>query len=255
MFKVHCKKVKGEETFQIKNLRLQHTCGFQDINTKLNAKYLAERYLEQWRSDPGWNLKAFKCQILRDTGCAASYSKCWYARGKALQAIKGLADDEYARVWDYVAMVKKYNLGSSAFVKVGQIERPPTVFERMYICLDACKKGFANGCRPVIGVDGCHLKGPYPGQLLTAVGKDGNGNIFPIAWAVVEVENTESWCWFLDLLIRDMGSQRWTFMSDRQKVNIFSSFLKHICRVFLHLHLALIFLCFYDRVYWRHYIG
>ncbi|KAL0346562.1 UNVERIFIED_CONTAM: hypothetical protein Scaly_1672200 [Sesamum calycinum] len=32
------------------------------------------------------------------------------------------------------------------------------------------KKGFLSGCRPFIGVDGCHLKGPHGGVLLTAVG-------------------------------------------------------------------------------------
>jgi hypothetical protein len=63
----------------------------------------------------------------------------------------------------------------------------------MYICLDACKNGFINGCRPVICLDGCHLKVEYGGQLLCAIGKDGNDDIFPIAFAVAEAETRESW--------------------------------------------------------------
>ncbi|XP_020413352.1 uncharacterized protein LOC109947482 [Prunus persica] len=39
------------------------------------------------------------------------------------------------------------------------------------------KKGFVEGCRPVVGVDGCHLKGPCSGQILTAVGVDGNNDL------------------------------------------------------------------------------
>ena len=31
-------------------------------------------------------------------------------------------------------------------------------FERLYICLEGCKKGFMAGCRPIIGLDACHLK-------------------------------------------------------------------------------------------------
>ncbi|KAL9241279.1 hypothetical protein vseg_015409 [Gypsophila vaccaria] len=58
----------------------------------------------------------------------------------------------------------------------------------MYVCLEACKEGFIKGCRSIIGIDGCHLKGSYPGMCLVAVFKDGNNNIFPVAWAVVEVE-------------------------------------------------------------------
>ncbi|XP_021759226.1 uncharacterized protein LOC110724144 [Chenopodium quinoa] len=92
---------------------------------------------------------------------------------------------------------------------------------RMFVCLAALRDGFISGCRPVIGVDGCHLKGAYPGQILVAVGKDGNNAIFPIAWATAEIENKDSWCWFLESLLKalcvyDQGDGL-TFMSDRQK--------------------------------------
>ncbi|KAL0396236.1 UNVERIFIED_CONTAM: hypothetical protein Scaly_0072000 [Sesamum calycinum] len=39
------------------------------------------------------------------------------------------------------------------------------------ISVKAVKKGFLSECRPFIGVDGCHLKGPHGGVLLTAVDK------------------------------------------------------------------------------------
>jgi len=42
---------------------------------------------------------------------------------------------------------------------------PPT-FWRMYICLDACKRGFMAGCRKVVGLDGCLFKGATNGELL-----------------------------------------------------------------------------------------
>ncbi|KAL0408258.1 UNVERIFIED_CONTAM: hypothetical protein Sradi_1760200 [Sesamum radiatum] len=76
------------------------------------------------------------------------------------------------------------------------------------------------GDGPIIGLDGCFLKGMYRGQLLAAIGRDPNDNIYPIAFAYVEVEKYDSWEWFLRLLLRDIGSQderRWTFISDRQK--------------------------------------
>ena len=85
--------------------------------------------------------------------------------------------------------------------------------------------------RRSIGVDGEHIRGTYPGILLTAVAKDGNNNIFPIAWAVVETmsENTRTWC--LALLVDDINSMtdkdsEITFMSDRKKVSPFLLTLK-----------------------------
>ncbi|KAK3031703.1 hypothetical protein RJ639_035289 [Escallonia herrerae] len=65
--------------------------------------------------------------------------------------------------------------------------------------------GFWAGCRPFIGLDGCHLKGLYGGQLLSVVARDRNDNKFPVAVAVVEAEIRDSWSWFLTELIDDLG--------------------------------------------------
>ncbi|KAL7264160.1 hypothetical protein ACSBR1_002168 [Camellia fascicularis] len=74
---------------------------------------------------------------------------------------------------------------------------------------------------PIVGLDGgCFLKGIYGGQLLAAIGLDGNDNMFPIAIAVVEAECKDSWIWFLTQLIEDIGDGTdisWTFILDRQK--------------------------------------
>ncbi|XP_028068076.1 pheromone-processing carboxypeptidase KEX1-like [Camellia sinensis] len=45
--------------------------------------------------------------------------------------------------------------------------------------------GFVGGCRPIIGLDGCHLKGIYGGQLLCALRRDDNNNYFPISWQLL----------------------------------------------------------------------
>ncbi|KAL4316678.1 hypothetical protein AHAS_Ahas15G0309100 [Arachis hypogaea] len=44
-----------------------------------------------------------------------------------------------------------------------------SLFLRIYVCFDACKKGFVGGCRPLIGFDGTFLRGYYRGQLLTVI--------------------------------------------------------------------------------------
>ncbi|GKB15557.1 hypothetical protein Tco_0849480 [Tanacetum coccineum] len=49
-----------------------------------------------------------------------------------------------------------------------------------------CKGGFKEGLRELLGLDGCFMKGQYPGQLLTAVGIDANhgaaiAQVFPNA--------------------------------------------------------------------------
>lgn len=90
----------------------------------------------------------------------------------------------------------------------------------MYICFDALKRNWLAGCRPMLGLNGCFLKGFCKGQLLAAIGRDGNNNIFPVAWAVVESESKESWRWFLELLMHDLNYTQGhglTIISDQQK--------------------------------------
>nr|XP_023877950.1 uncharacterized protein LOC111990411 [Quercus suber] len=143
------------------------------------------------------------------------------AKLRASEVLEGTYKEQYAQLGDYCEELYKTNPGSTAVLLVNRPhpELQP-YFERFYVCLDACKRGFLSACRPFIGVDGCHLKGEFTGQLLTAVGKDGNYGIYPIAFAVVEAETKESWTWFLSRLLEDIGGvneRRWTFMSDQQK--------------------------------------
>ena len=89
-------------------------------------------------------------------------------------------------------------------------------FERLYIYLEGCKKGFLAKCRkgflagykPFIGLDTCYLKNKSGGQLITAVCRDPNEEYFPLAYAVVEIETKDSWTWFINLLLVDIGQNR-----------------------------------------------
>ncbi|CAA0813182.1 MuDR family transposase, partial [Striga hermonthica] len=95
-----------------------------------------------------------------------------------------------------------------------------SVFKCFYVGFSALRQGFLQGCRPIISLDGAFLKTFLGGVLLCAVGKDGNNQIFPLAWAVVDSENESTWKWFLDILFQDLGISYglgWTFISDQQK--------------------------------------
>jgi len=63
----------------------------------------------------------------------------------------------------------------------------------MYIRYKTQKIGFLGGCRPFVGLDGCHLKSRFGGKLLSTIAKDGNDNIFPMTMAVIEQENKDNW--------------------------------------------------------------
>ena len=101
------------------------------------------------------------------------------------------------------------------------------------------------GCRKIIALDGCFLKKPMVGEILTAIGRDANNHIFPVAWAVVNVENKDNWSWFLDLLGDDLDmptGNGLTLMSDQHKVSslITSTWYIKLSSVY---NVCLIFFC------------
>jgi len=67
---------------------------------------------------------------------------------------------------------------------------------------------------------GSFLKWKLKGEILAAVGRDVDNIIYLIAWAVVRVEDNESWAWFVDHLKKGLGlalGGDLTVISDKQK--------------------------------------
>ncbi|KAH0693475.1 hypothetical protein KY285_020572 [Solanum tuberosum] len=111
------------------------------------------------------------------------------ARNIVLKQIIGDHVEEFKRILDYRDELLKTNPGSTCVVRLSEetFEGDRKMFQSFYICFDALKKAFKAGARRCIGFDGCFLKGVSRGQLLVVVCKDGNNQMLPLAWAIVEL--------------------------------------------------------------------
>ncbi|KAI8566916.1 hypothetical protein RHMOL_Rhmol02G0079600 [Rhododendron molle] len=221
-WRVHASYFQNTKSFQIKSL-VNHPCNCprQYRLRHANSAWLARTYMDRLIDDPNWKVSALRKAAKREHMVEVSDSQAYRAKKRALEAIEGNHRRQYWRLWDYCEMIRRQNHGSIALLRV---ERPPLstspVFQRMFVVYAAQSRGFLAGCRPIIGLDGCHLKGPFGGQLLSAIGKDANEQMYPLAVAVVEAETKDSWMWFLDNLLDVIGrpeEKDWTFISDRQK--------------------------------------
>ncbi|GJS75705.1 heat stress transcription factor B-4-like protein [Tanacetum coccineum] len=170
-------------------------------------------------------VKAVQDQLQRDLELQISMSKTFRAKAKAKREIRGGHVLQYFMIRDYVVELQSTNLNTTVKIAVEKNTDPslPTrVFQRIYVCFGALTVGFRACRRDMLGLDGAFMKGPFPGQVLAAAGLDSNNGIYPLTYALVEVESKSSWCWFLQCLGDDIdlhSNSNFTFISDRQRVS------------------------------------
>ncbi|KAF7802187.1 uncharacterized protein G2W53_041298 [Senna tora] len=205
-------------------------CAVEDCDRTHNVKFMSSKWLskrlgKKVRDNPKMIVKDIMDKTQEKWTVNCSMSNAPRARKGTHEEINGSFTEQFRRLYDYCEEIKRSNPGSNVKLKVKRLPTAedgtlgPPQFERLYICLDACKKSSIL-CRPIVDLDGCFLKTPCGGQLLAAIGRDPNDKMLPIAIAVVEVETKDSWSWFLSFLIRDIGvasSKSYTFISDQQK--------------------------------------
>ncbi|XP_021999683.2 uncharacterized protein LOC110897130 [Helianthus annuus] len=194
------------------------------INEKVGPSEKAKEVsLEKEGGPPDVECSTLQDQVQKKYQISVSRYKVFRAKSVALKKIQGDYAMQYTILRDYCEELLRSNPGTTIKIEVENCCNPasPTrQFKRIYICLGPLKEGFKLLGRELLGLDGCFMKGPFPGQILTAVGIDSNNGIYPVAYALVEAETLSSWTWFLECLgddIRLCSQSNFTFISDRQK--------------------------------------
>jgi MuDR family transposase len=204
---VHCKngcgwrcyasQISGELTFQIKTLTDDCTCPKSFKNSQATSAYVAKRFIEDFSKNPNWELSGVHNHVMQNLSVDLSVNQVYRSKRKAKDLINGDEQLQYGVLRDYAHMIHTVDKGSRVILQTEMAdETSQPKFKRMYVRFNAQKVGFLGGCRPFIGLDGCHIKHRFGGQILSATAKDANDNIFPVAMAVVEQETRDSWIWF-----------------------------------------------------------
>ncbi|KAJ9543460.1 hypothetical protein OSB04_023167 [Centaurea solstitialis] len=220
---LHVSTCNNESTWTVKTYVGGHTC-LQSRKLKLcTANVLSEQIMKDITPNPDIPLKTLHEQIQKRFQISVSSQQVFRAKKMASKRLRGDYEQQYLLLRDYLVELQRSNPGTTVKLEMEIEPNPHTTtrqFKRVYICLGALKQGFKALGRDLLGLDGCFMKGMYPGQVLTAVGVDPNHGIYPLAYAIVEAETTNSWSWFLELLGDDLdleANSNFTFISDRQK--------------------------------------
>ncbi|GJS19818.1 hypothetical protein Tco_0448450 [Tanacetum coccineum] len=142
--------------------------------------------------NPSMPIKEIQEQMQKKFHVAISKDKAFRVKAKAAVSLRGDVKIQYALLRDYVMELKRCNPDTTVKIDVygeEDPESPTRLFRRIYVCLGALKKGFREGGRELLGLDGAFMRGQYPRQMLTAVGVDANNGIYPVAYGIVESES------------------------------------------------------------------
>lgn len=161
---------------------------------KLIAKLITEKYLKKMRAYDKISMKSLGALVHEGWNMKIEKQKLWRARRHTFNIIYEDEIAQYNKLWDYATELRRSNPGSAFFLDTDQHGQ----FNNF--SFDACKKGFLSDCRHVLFFDGCHLKIRFGGVLLTTTGMNPNDWIYPVAFVVVQIENTEGWEWLLSAL-------------------------------------------------------
>jgi hypothetical protein len=205
----------GTKAFMVRTYSGEHACSREWILKRCTSRWLVDKYTKTFSSNDKISLSNFTKIVKREWNMTPSRSKLARARRIYLQRLHGYEDEQHNQLWDYAQEVRRSNTGSSFYLYIIQGH-----FSTYYFSLDACNRGYFSACRPIICLDGRHIKTSARGILLIAAGVDLNGCINHIAMAIVELGSLVTCKWFLNMLKDGLGIDNttpWSIMIDKQK--------------------------------------
>ncbi|GFZ06985.1 hypothetical protein Acr_18g0011550 [Actinidia rufa] len=133
-----------------------------------------KKLISSLRANHNMSLDAMQVELHQKFGIEASRIQLYRVKKKAIEVIEVNHSNSYPLLTTYATDVRKSNpsLVKMQCHRLTPIHNP--VFKRFFISFEATKTGFMADCRPFIGIDGCHLKGPFGGVLSAVIGRAGN---------------------------------------------------------------------------------
>ncbi|XP_034679684.1 uncharacterized protein LOC117909731 [Vitis riparia] len=184
---------KSHGMFEITKYAGPHTCVYPKLSqdhSQLDSTLISREIQNVVQRDHTTSIAALH-QIVKDKfGYDVHYRRIWEAKRKAMLRVFGDWDESYQALPKWMNILWLTNPGTKIVWKtipLGGISGNVR-FMRVFWAFGASVEGFKH-CRPIIRIDGTFLHGKYMGKLLITTSIDGNGHVFPLAFAIVEEES------------------------------------------------------------------
>ena len=203
--------------FQVRSFVNVHSCPLEEIHRRhrqASAAVIGEVVAPRLQQHDGRLMRPK--DIIADMktmyGIQIMYSKAHDALQYALSLTYGTHEESFQLLPSFAYVLEQQNPGTITDLQCDDHGK----FLYFFMSLGSSIRGFRRCMRPVIAVDGTHLKGRFGGTMFVATAQDGNEQVYPIAFGYGDSENNLSWEWFLECLRGALGHiDDLVFISDR----------------------------------------
>ncbi|XP_025627808.1 uncharacterized protein [Arachis hypogaea] len=206
------RRYNGKHTYTVDTISQDHA--------KLDSDTIADAIRPLVKVDPSIKVKSVIAEVQCRFNYTVSYRKAWLAKQNAVAKVFGDWKVSYQTlpVWLKAMTVKmprsRVQIKTLPVYCESEEIQGVKVLHRIFWSFYPCIVVFRH-YKPLVQVDGTHLYRKYKGALLVAVAQDGNQNIVPIAFAIVEGKTADAWEIFLTNLRRYVTIDGVGIISDR----------------------------------------
>nr|GEU78904.1 ribonuclease H-like domain-containing protein [Tanacetum cinerariifolium] len=163
-WRCYARWMNDEKTFQCISLVDEHPC-VRNFNfcALVNYNWIAKILGDKIKANQDIRLCDIANLVMKNNKCKVGPTQCTNAKKYALTEYEKTIGEHYSMPKSYGKAILDSNPGST---------------------MDGWKAGY----KKLIALDGCFLKIPNQGKILTAIRRDGNNHIYPVAWAVGLIE-------------------------------------------------------------------
>lgn len=219
-WRIYCSVDTPLNRWMVKVYENKHICHPTGRCKTIKAPVIADLMLEAMRKNPDMSGPMIQEEMRNRYNIIITVPQSQNARRMTLDKLQAECNEQFSRLRDYVVELKRSNIGTITEINTTRNLNGGHVFSSFYVCFDALRIAWKQNCRPIIGLDGTFLKHSLQGMLLTAIGRDPNNQVFPIAWGVVSGESNDNWQWFIHRLKEDLAlgsGEQTTIISDMHR--------------------------------------
>ncbi|XP_054785888.1 uncharacterized protein LOC129292343 [Prosopis cineraria] len=176
----------------VKKFHNEHMHSAQDnllLKQKANSRLPSSIIIDAMRGNVEKTSNEIRQDLYKEYGLNLTYQQALRGKDRALEEIHGLPQQSYMLIPWLCEKLKETDPDTVAKWVASTNYR----FDRLFIAYGCCIKGFLQGARPILFINGSYLSGPYKGTLLAASAIDANNDLFPLAYTIVGGETYDNW--------------------------------------------------------------